>query len=43
MRTGKAVQMTLNWVNVFIFGTLKFAPFHILQIRINHVGFNVGL
>ena len=41
--TSKAVQMTQNWVNVLIFGRLIFTPFHILKIKINHIGFNVGL
>ena len=43
MRTSKAVQMTQNWVNVLIFGRLIFTPFHILKIKIKHIGFIVGL
>ena len=42
-RTRKSPQMTQNWVNVLIFGRLIFAPFHILKIKINQFGFNVGL
>ena len=42
-RTSKAVQMTQNWGDVFIFGRLIFDPFHILKLRIKHIGFNVGL
>ena len=42
-RTSKAVQMTQNWVNGLIFGRLFFGPCYILKIKINHVGFDVGL
>ena len=43
MRIYKAVQMTQNWVNVLIVGRLIINPFHILKIKSNHIGFNVGL
>ena len=42
-RTSKAGQMCQNWVNVSIFDRLIFTPFHILKIKINHIGLNVGL
>ena len=43
MRTSKAVQTSQNWVNASIFAKSIFIPFHILKIKINHIGFNVGL
>ena len=43
MRTSKAAQTSENWVNVLIFARLIFTPLHVLEIRINHIGFNVGL
>ena len=42
-RTSKGGQLCLNWVTVLIFDRLIFTPFHILKIKINHSGFNVGL
>ena len=42
-RTSKAVQTSQNWVNVLILARLIFTPFHIFKIKINHIGFNVGL
>ena len=41
--TSTAVQMTRKWVNMLIFARLIFTPFHIVKIKINHIGFNVGL
>ena len=32
-----------NWDNVLIFDKLIFLPFNTLKIRINHIGFHVGL
>ena len=43
MHMNKEVQMTLNWVNRLIFGRLIMIPFHKLKIKIQHIGFNVGL
>ena len=40
--TSKAGQMCQNWVNMLIFYTLIYTTFHILQIIIYHIGFNVG-
>ena len=42
-RTSKAVQTSQNWVNVLIFAQSIFIPFHILNIKINYIGFNLGL
>ena len=43
MSTSKAGQMCQNLVNVLILDRLIFTPFHILKIKIIHIGFNVGL
>ena len=35
--------MCQNWVNVLIFDIIILTRFHELTIKINHIGFNVGL